>query len=88
LNFASCTLLQVIHPIDLQNEFEWIEDVNFDGELKKGVIESSLANFGVWEYGTTIQGKVLFPISNLDGCQEFKDEDFEAGSFDNLSVGN
>lgn len=42
-----------------------------------GVIESSLSNFGHLQYGTTIVGRVHYPVNNKRACEEFKPEDFE-----------
>ena len=35
-----------------------------------------MANFGFFNYGTTIKGRLHYPISNTDGCQTFTDENF------------
>ena len=35
-----------------------------------------MANFGFFNYGTTIKGRLHYPISNTDGCEPFTIENF------------
>ena len=35
-----------------------------------------MANFGYYNYGTTIKGRLHYPIKNKDGCEPFVDEHF------------
>ena len=51
--------------------------VNEDGHVQKGLIKSSLGNFGHFAYGNTIQGRVHYPINNTDGCRPFTEQDFK-----------
>ena len=39
-------------------------------------VESTLANFGHIDYGTSMLGQVFVPISNLSGCDPFTKEMF------------
>lgn len=62
--------ITLMHPVELKKEFP-----------NKGIIESSLANFGHIEYGTSSMGEIIVPVSNKDGCKEFTENDFdEAGT--------
>ena len=42
----------------------------------EGTIQSSMANFGIYNYGTEIQGRLAYPIQNTDGCNPFSEYDF------------
>ena len=48
-----------------------------DGEYQQGVIKSSLGNFGHFDYGTTIKGRVHYPITNSDACEPLTNDDFD-----------
>jgi len=39
-------------------------------------MKSSMANFGYYNYGTTIRGRLHYPISNTDGCKPFEKHNF------------
>jgi hypothetical protein len=69
---ASASKLKLIHPTDLVNEF----DYDIHGKKEKGVMKSSMANFGYYNYGTTIRGRLHYPIDNKDGCQPFEKHHF------------
>lgn len=43
----------------------------------KGIIKSSLGNYGHFNYGSRSRGRLHYPLNNTDGCREFKDEDFD-----------
>jgi hypothetical protein len=47
-----------VHPQYLQDTF------SVDGILEKGVIKSSLGNFGHLPYGTTLKGRLHYPFEN------------------------
>jgi hypothetical protein len=51
--------------------------INEEGHVQKGLIKSSMGNFGHFTYGNTIKGKVHYPISNIDGCRPFTEADFK-----------
>lgn len=57
INQALCTIA-LMHPMDLKKQFS-----------PDGIIESSLANFGHIEYGTSSLGQIIIPLENKDGCQ-------------------
>ena len=68
-----------MHPKQLKNKLK-----------NDGVIKSSLGNFGHIIYGSsivsdkkvTIQlGKLIYPISNTDGCRDFANTDLPADFF-------
>ena len=48
-----------------------------NGKWEDGVLESSLGNFGEFEYGNLLVGRVHYPKENQDGCLPFKDEHFD-----------
>ena len=64
--------LKVVHPTALADSFY----TDIHGLKEKGVMKSSMANFGFFNYGTTIKGRLHYPIRNMDGCEPFTDEDF------------
>ena len=35
-----------------------------------------MANFGIYNYGTEVQGRLGYPIENTDGCEAFNDYQF------------
>ena len=41
-------------------------------EALKGKYECAIGNFGVPQYGGTLQGWVVYPKNNRDGCEEFE----------------
>jgi hypothetical protein len=41
-------------------------------EALKGKYECAIGNFGVPQYGGTLQGWVVYPKSNKDACKEFE----------------
>jgi hypothetical protein len=43
---------------------------------ENSLVESTLANFGHIDYGTSMLGRVFVPISNQDGCEPFKKKMF------------
>lgn len=47
------------------------------GHPSKGLIRSSLGNFGHYDAGTVFQGRVHYPISNQDGCKPFRASDLD-----------
>ena len=67
---ANASKLQILHPLDLQVQFNYDPDnINRVGDSSSvGVVKSNLANFGEWYYGTTIQGRLQYPLTNQDGC--------------------
>ena len=73
LSNISASSIQVVHPTDLKNEFSSMIDSN----NQIGFIDSSLGNFGHFDYGTTIKGRVNYPEDNTDGCNAFTNDDFE-----------
>ena len=64
--------LKVLHPSDLKRRFT----PEMNGHKEKGLIRSSLGNFGKFNYGTTMRGRLHYPTSNIDGCKPFKEEHF------------
>jgi len=48
---VDATKLRVVHPSDLKKEFMARND---EGKTEEGVIKSSMANFGIFNYGATI----------------------------------
>ena len=71
LAFAS-TLgsIQVMHPQDLKKKLK-----------NDGFIKASLGNFGHIMYGSSILGRVYFPLNNTDGCRPYRNEDFPSSFF-------
>lgn len=49
-NTADASKIRVVHPSDLRDEFQQI----VDGDFEKGVLKSSMANFGFFNYGTKL----------------------------------
>ena len=70
---TKCSELKIVHPSWLSKEFH---GKIYDEEVE-GVITSSLGNYGEFNYGTTIRGRLHYPLQNQDGCREFTDEDFD-----------
>lgn len=76
IGLVSASQLKVVHPVELQSYFHSVDpDSN---ERVEGLIPSSLGNFGHFAYGSTVKGRVHYPIDNIDGCSPFKDEHFNA----------
>ena len=73
LSNISASSIQVVHPTDLKNEFSSM----IDSSNQIGFMDSSLGNFGHFDYGTTIKGRVNYPEENNDGCNAFTNDDFE-----------
>ena len=65
---AYASELRVLHPTFLKRV-----DQRY---MQHGKITAGLGNFGHFNYGTTIKGRLHYPLANQDGCREFKDEDF------------
>ncbi len=61
----SLAQLQIMHPVTLR------QSIGDNGKM-----ESSLGNFGHINYGTTIIGRIHYPVNNTDGCREFTEKDF------------
>ena len=70
--------LTVVHPTDLMNSFQ----TRSNGVVENGVIKSSLGNFGHFQYGTTLKGRVHYPLDNVDGCSPFQKEHFNEEHFE------
>jgi hypothetical protein len=64
--------LKVLHPSDLRKKLTH----EVKGHKEEGLIKSSLGNFGHFNYGTTMRGRLHYPTQNSDGCQPFKEEHF------------
>jgi len=60
LNQVYASKLQVVHPSELKKAFL----SRIDGEMEEGVIKSSLGNFGHFNYGTTLKGRLHYPLQN------------------------
>ena len=73
LSKISASSIQIVHPTELKNEFSSM----VDGKYQSGFLDSSLGNFGHFDYGTTIKGRVNYPLENTDGCDPFTMDDFE-----------
>jgi hypothetical protein len=69
---SQASKLKVVHPSDLVAKFVGVSNDKMD----QGLIRSSLSNFGHFDYGTTIKGRVHYPIKNQDGCLPFEDDHF------------
>ena len=69
---VNSTLLKIIHPTELKKYFNAVID---DKEVE-GYIKPSMANFGIFNYGTTIKGRLHYPIKNTLGCEAFNYEHF------------
>jgi len=69
---VSASKLKIVHPTTLAKSFFY--DIHGNKEL--GVMKSSMANFGYYNYGTTIRGRLHYPISNTDGCKPFEKHNF------------
>ena len=66
--------VKIIHPTAL---VESISNYNHDnGVWEDGLLRASLGNFGEINYGTTIRGRVHYPITNQDGCTPFEPTHF------------
>jgi hypothetical protein len=73
LSSVTAYSLQIVHPTDLKADFSSF----VEGEKKSGYLDTSLGNFGHFDYGTTIKGRVNYPLTNTDGCEPFVADDFE-----------
>lgn len=62
--------IQVMHPKDLKKKLK-----------NDGYIKASLGNFGHIMYGSSILGRVYYPLNNTDGCRPYRNEDFPASFF-------
>ena len=60
--------LKVLHPSDLKKKLT----LEVKGKKEAGLIKSSLGNFGHFNYGTTMRGRLHYPTQNMDGCKPFK----------------
>ena len=70
---ASAATLKVVHPSYLKDEFNsWMEGRHHRGEIRAG-----LGNYGHFQYGSTVKGRLHYPLNNTDGCREFTDADFD-----------
>ena len=72
-SFVSCSTLSLLHPKKLKENI----GAYMDGKWENGMFESSLGNFGEFEYGNLLVGRVHYPKENKDGCLPFKDEHFD-----------
>ena len=62
----------ILHPNNLKEKIG-----GFDrGEWQHGLLESSLGNFGEFEYDNLLVGRMHYPKKNRDGCQPFSESDF------------
>lgn len=57
------TKLRLVHPSDAVSSF------NYSGAT--GAIKVSLAKFGRFQTGTSIQAPLYYPGLNIDGCGDF-----------------
>ena len=64
---SSLGSIQVMHPKDLKKKLK-----------NDGFIKASLGNFGHIMYGSSILGRVYYPLNNTDGCRPYRNEDFPA----------
>jgi hypothetical protein len=72
MSIANTSKLQIVHPSKLKQDISsWQQD-----KSETGTIESSLGNFGEFNYGTSLRGRVFYPETNQDGCLEFTDSHF------------
>jgi hypothetical protein len=62
----------VLHPSDLKKKLT----LDVKGKKEIGLIKSSLGNFGHFNYGSTMRGRLHYPTQNTDGCKPFKAEHF------------
>ena len=69
LQVLHASKLKVLHPTALKTKIT----KEIHGRLEKGLINSSLGNFGHFNYGTTMRGRLHYPIQNTDGCLPFQD---------------
>ena len=74
ITLVNCSTLKVIHPNNLKNKFAG-EDYN--GMAEYGLIKSSVGNFGHIDYGTSIIGRLHYPLNNTDGCLPFEESNFD-----------
>ena len=63
--------LFVIHPHLLARKF------NFNSVTNKGLLRSSLGDFGTFDKQGVFQGRVHYPLTNQDGCNPFNETDFD-----------
>ena len=75
---VNASKLRVVHPTELKESFY----TDIHGEKEEGVMKSSMANFGFFNYGTTIKGRLHNPVSNTDGCVPFTIENFVEEHFE------
>lgn len=54
--------VKIIHPTALVGQITNYNDDN--GQWEDGLLRASMGNFGEINYGTTIRGRVHYPISN------------------------
>ena len=73
ISHISASTLKVIHPYNLRKEFS---DLNTNGILEKGLLKSSVGNFGHIDYGTSVMGLLHYPVNNTNGCLPFEDNQF------------
>ena len=57
---SSLGSIQVMHPKDLKKKLK-----------NDGFVKSSLGNFGHIIYGSSILGRVYYPLNNTDACRAF-----------------
>lgn len=67
---SSLGSIQVMHPKDLKKKLK-----------NDGFIKTSLGNFGHIMYGSSILGRVYYPLNNTDGCRPYRNEDFPPSFF-------
>jgi hypothetical protein len=66
--------LKIVHPTPLMESFKTYDKDSKD--YVNGLIKSSLGNFGHFAYGSTIKGRVHYPLKNQDGCLPFHQDHF------------
>jgi len=74
--------LVILHPNGLKNRIGSV----VNGTLKPGALQSSLGNFGDFDYGIQITGRVHYPVKNKDGCRPFKEDDFDLNHLKEASI--
>ncbi len=80
IDFSQSSKLVVLHPSSLQEKIDTV----FGEET--GFIRNSLGNFGDFQYGVTLKGRVHYPITNQDGCREFTENDFNGEHLKEASI--
>lgn len=63
----------MVHPHTLARRFRT------EGVSSKGLVPASLGGFGHYDKHGVFQGRVHYPLKNQDGCNPFKESDFDDG---------